>query len=77
MEGDSGRLGGVVNLPSWLKQGWREAAIWALAAAFILELILNVFASETVWHRLTALEHSVQQLQHDMEKIEERVKGSH
>lgn len=50
-----------------IKANWKEAAIWALFAAFILELLINVFAGTTVWHRLTVLEHSVQQLQQEVE----------
>ena len=61
-----------MNLPQWLKSGWREAAILALGAAFVLELAINVFAGRTVWHRLTALEHSVQQLEHERELEELR-----
>lgn len=51
-----------------IKASWKEAAVWALAAAFILELLINVFAGTTVWHRLTTLEHSVQQIQQELEK---------
>lgn len=61
-----------MTVPQWLKQGWREAAILALLAAFLLEFGINLFSSHTVWHRLTALEHSVQDLQHERELEELR-----
>lgn len=61
-----------MNFPDWSKS-WREAAVWALAAAFIFEGGCNVFAGRTIWHRLTALEHSVQQLEHQRELEELRM----
>ena len=64
-----------MTLTKWLKEGWKEAAILALAAAFVLELMVNVFAGRTVWHRLGALEHSVQELQHERELQELRTES--
>ena len=61
-----------MTLPNWLKQHW-EAAFLALIAAFVLELLINVFAGTTVWHRLGNLEHSVQQLEHQRELEELRM----
>lgn len=63
-----------MNLPQWLKQGWKEAAILALVAALLLEFGINTFSTRTVWHRLTALEHSVQELQHEKELEELRIR---
>lgn len=63
-----------MNFPDWLKKDWREAAVWALAAAFVLEGGCNVFAGKTIWHRLTALERSVQALQHERELEEQRTR---
>ena len=58
-----------------LKEGWREAVILAMAAAFLLEFGCNVFAGRTIWHRVTALEHSVQQLEHQRELQELRTQS--
>jgi len=46
---------------------WREAAIWALIAAFLLELGINVMSRNTLWHRVTEMEESVKSLQHSRE----------
>lgn len=59
-----------MTFPDWGKN-WREAAVWALAAAFLFEGGCNVFARRTIWHRLADLEHSVQELQHERE-LDER-----
>ena len=41
----------------------------------MLELTINVFGGRTIWHRLTALEHSVNQLQHEKELEELRTQS--
>ena len=64
-----------MTFPQWLKKEWREAAVLALLAAFLLELVINVLSARTIWHRLTALEHSVQQLEHQRELEELRVRS--
>lgn len=64
-----------MNLPQWLKQGWKEAVLLAVVAAFLMELVINIFGATTVWHRLTALEHSVQELQHERELEELRMRN--
>jgi hypothetical protein len=42
---------------------WREALLWAIVVALLLEFAINTFARRTVWHRLDALEHRVLQLE--------------
>lgn len=64
-----------MTFPQWLKQGWKEAAILALLAAFLLELGINLLSSRTIWHRLTALESNVQELQHERELEELRTRS--
>ena len=64
-----------MGLTEWLRKGWKEAAILALLAAFLIELVVNVFGGRTVWHRLGALEHSVQQLEHERELQELRTRS--
>ena len=40
----------------------REAAIWALAAALALELGSNLIAERTIWHRLDAIEQTLERM---------------
>jgi len=47
---------------------WKEAAIWAVVAALILEFMINTFQRKTVWHRIDYLEYRVDHL----EKIHEQ-----
>jgi preprotein translocase subunit SecF len=54
---------------------WREAAIWALVAALLLEFGINLFFRRTIWHRLEYVEGSVKELQHERELEELRVKS--
>jgi hypothetical protein len=56
------------------KAMWKEAAIWALAAAFLLELGINVAARRTVWHRVDAVEEKVKSLEHtrELEELQTR-----
>lgn len=42
---------------------WREAALWAVLAAVLLEFGINLFARQTLWHRMDALENRVKQLE--------------
>lgn len=42
--------------------GWREALLWALLAAVVVEFALNIMEERTIWQRLTALEHEVHEL---------------
>jgi hypothetical protein len=42
---------------------WMEAAIWAVVAALLLEFVVNMFARQTLWHRISALEDRVSHLE--------------
>lgn len=64
-----------MTLKEYLKKEWREAAMLAIVAALSLEFLINLFATRTVWHRLTALEHSVQTLEHERELEELRTRS--
>lgn len=55
--------------PEWSKKA-REAAIWAAVMLFLFELLVNILGGATIWHRLTTLEHGVEELQ-DRQKMEE------
>jgi hypothetical protein len=46
-----------------MPSSWREALLWAVLVALLLEFAINTLARRTVWHRLDALEHRVQQLE--------------
>jgi hypothetical protein len=42
---------------------WKEAAIWAVVAAMLLEFVVNMFARQTLWHRISGLEDRVGHLE--------------
>jgi len=42
---------------------WKDAALWAIVAALLLEFVVNLFARETLWHRMAALEDRVSHLE--------------
>ena len=46
-----------------MSEHWRHAAVWAVIAAVLLHITINIMAERTLWHRLTALEHAVHVLQ--------------
>lgn len=57
-----------------VKASWKDAAIWALAAAMILELGINLFTRQTVWHRITAIEERVSVLERLHARDDERMR---
>jgi len=64
----------IKGITAKAKALWKEAAIWALAAALLLELGCNVFNRKTVWHRIDSLEEQVKDLQHTRELEEQRTR---
>lgn len=64
-----------MTLPEWLRKQWKEAAVWALVAALFLEFGINLFSSRTLWHRLADMEHRVQNLEHQNELEQLRVRS--
>jgi hypothetical protein len=42
---------------------WRDAAIWAVIAALVLEFGINLFSRQTLWHRIESLEDRVSHLE--------------
>lgn len=59
--------------PEWTKS-LKEPVLLAVLAALLLEGGCNLFAGKTIWHRLSALEHSVQMLQHERELEDQRTR---
>jgi hypothetical protein len=55
---------------AWLK----EALIWAVVAAVLLEFVMNLFTRQTLWQRLDALEQRVQHLERIHEMEDQRTK---
>jgi hypothetical protein len=50
------------------KTNWREAAIWALIVALVLEFAINLFARRTVWHRISAIEHRLERIEDQLSR---------
>ena len=42
---------------------WKEALLWAVLVALLLEFGINGFIGKTLWHRMTALERKVKELE--------------
>jgi hypothetical protein len=42
---------------------WKQAAVWALAAALLFEFVMNLFSRQTLWHRIESLELRVSHLE--------------
>ena len=70
ISGDGGHKEVKFKLPTW-----KEAAVWALAAALLLEFGLNLLFRRTLWHRIEHVEASVKQLEHERELEELRVRS--
>lgn len=47
---------------------WRDALLWAIVAAMLLEFVVNVFEQKTLWQRMDGVEHRIEHL----EKIHEQ-----
>jgi len=62
------------ELKHFLKGAWKEAAIWALIAAFALEISINVISRKTLWHRVESVEEKVRSLEHvrELEELQTR-----
>jgi len=46
-----------------LRKAWKDAALWAVVVAVLLEFAVNVFAGRSLWHRVAALEDRVSHLE--------------
>ena len=48
--------------PFW-PHTWKQAAFVAIVLVLLLEFVLNLFARQTLWHRIEALEERVSHLE--------------
>jgi|SRR6516162_3606922 cell division protein FtsB len=54
---------------------WREAAVWAVLAALLFEVGLNLLFRRSIWHRVENLEEQVKSLNHTRELEELRMQN--